>query len=450
LDALLALAGSSEAEHMTLTEFAENLRTHFADAREIRPSRPEAIQLITSQKAKGSEWQAVIVPFLTRDVRSASLRYPRLLKIRETGETIVLLDSSDVTEEIDGLLERASRQEMERLLYVALTRSQHTLVLAFDNELFAKASGEIHGHSQSKWLKADKNDMNEAVFAAVATEPALCALTTQRHEAKSRANLDKIDIQLPGAKIDKSVAVQKASVFVRKLNPSGLSSEESAALEEIRYAPLPSPRSTSPALGYGLWWHDFIQRLDWNGNRDSWNRVFEKQKNLSPDPARSLREWKLLFAHLSDAENFRREFEGNKSIVHAEMPFFWKLDDNRCIEGVIDLAFFQRSSGKCLILDWKTDRVTLNEIDLLRAKYLSQLAAYWAAIRGMTGMQLEAAIYSTPAAAVLRYKEKELAREWARLRTLPAVQIAGQIAVDPEGPPVQLEFSALSDRARRG
>jgi len=450
LDALLALAGSSEAEHMTLTEFAENLRTHFADAREIRPSRPEAIQLITSQKAKGSEWQAVIVPFLTRDVRSASLRYPRLLKIRETGETIVLLDSSDVTEEIDGLLERASRQEMERLLYVALTRSQHTLVLAFDNELFAKASGEIHGHSQSKWLKADKNDMNEAVFAAVATEPALCALTTQRHEAKSRANLDKIDIQLPGAKIDKSVAVQKASVFVRKLNPSGLSSEESAALEEIRYAPLPSPRSTSPALGYGLWWHDFIQRLDWNENRDSWNRVFEKQKNLSPDPARSLREWKLLFAHLSDAENFRREFEGNKSIVHAEMPFFWKLDDNRCIEGVIDLAFFQRSSGKCLILDWKTDRVTLNEIDLLRAKYLSQLAAYWAAIRGMTGMQLEAAIYSTPAAAVLRYKEKELAREWARLRTLPAVQIAGQIAVDPEGPPVQLEFSALSDRARRG
>jgi ATP-dependent exoDNAse (exonuclease V) beta subunit len=433
-----------------LTEFAEHLRTHFADAREIRPSRPDSIQLITSQKAKGSEWQAVIVPFLTRDVRSASLRYPRLLKIRETGETIVFLDGSDVTEEIDELLERENRQEMERLLYVALTRARHTLVLAFDNELFAKASGEIHSHSQSKWLKVNKNDVNEAVFAAVATEPALCALTTQRHEAKSHANLDKIDIQSPGAKIDKSVAVQKASVFVRKLNPSGLPSEEPAALEEIRYAPLPSPRSTSPALSYGVWWHDFIQRLDWNENPDSWNRIFDKQKNISPDPARSLREWKLLFAHLSEAENFRRQFEGDKSIVHAEMPFFWKLDHTQCIEGVIDLAFFQRSNRKCFILDWKTDRVTLNEIDMLRAKYLSQLAAYWAAIRGMTGMQVEAAIYSTPTAAVLRYNEEELAREWARLGTPPAVQIAAQIAVDPEGPPVQLEFSALSDRARRG
>src|SRR5213075_1404188 len=195
-------AGSSEAEHMTLTEFAEHLRTHFADAREIRPSRPDAIQLITSQKAKGSEWQAVIVPFLTRDVRLASPRYPRLLKVRETAETIVLLESSDATDEIQELLERENRQEMERLLYVALTRAQHTLVLAFDNELFAKSSGEIHSHSQSKWLKADKNDVNQAAFTAATREPTLCAHTTQRHEAKSRARLDKIDIQLPTAKID--------------------------------------------------------------------------------------------------------------------------------------------------------------------------------------------------------------------------------------------------------
>ncbi|HET9857966.1 MAG TPA: UvrD-helicase domain-containing protein, partial [Chthoniobacterales bacterium] len=280
LDALLALAGSSEAEHMTLTEFAEHLRTHFADAREIRPSRPDAIQLITSQKAKGSEWQAVIVPFLTRDVRSASPRYPRLLKVREKArETIVLLDLSDATDEIQELLERDNRQEMERLLYVALTRAQHTLVLAFDNELFAKASGEIHSHSQSKWLKADKNDVNGAAFARVGVEPASCALTTQRHEAKSRATLDKIDIHLPTAKIDKAIAVQNASMFVRKLNPSGLPSEESAALEETRRAPSSSPRSTSPALRYGLWWHDFVQKLPWNGNPDSWNALFEECRN---------------------------------------------------------------------------------------------------------------------------------------------------------------------------
>jgi ATP-dependent exoDNAse (exonuclease V) beta subunit len=434
---------------MTLTEFAEHLRTHFADAREIRPSRPEAIQLITSQKAKGSEWQAVIVPFLTRDVRSASPRYPRLLKVRETGETIVLLDLSDATDEIQELLERDNRQEMERLLYVALTRAQHTLVLAFDNELFAKASGEIHSHSQSKWLKAAKTDVNEAAFARVGVEPASCALTDERHRARAGARVDKIDIQLPGAKIDKAIAVQNASGFVRKLNPSGLPSEESAALEEVRYAPSQTPRSTSPALRYGLWWHGFIQQLLWNENPDWWSRVFDQQKSISPDPARALREWNLLLAHLSKPENFRHHFEDDKSIVHAEMPFFWRVDNDRCIEGVIDLAMFR--NGKCLILDWKTDRVPPDNTETLHARYRPQLAAYWKAVSEIAKVEIEAAIYSTAAGALVRYKTDELEKEWSRLEKLPPdqfdVEVTKELPVSATKPgptkSEQLEFAEL-------
>src|SRR2546423_10582125 len=299
LDALLALAGASEAEGMTLVEFADLLRTHYADPREVRPSRADSIQLITSQKAKGSEWQAVIVPFLTRDIRSASPRYPRLLKDRETGETTVLLESSDVTAEIMEMLEREQRQEMERLLYVALTRAQHTLVLAFDENLFAKASGEIHSHSQLKWLKADKNETNQAAFTSIGAAPAICHTTAERQGARARDRVDQIDIRLPDGKIDNARAVRSASVFVRKLNPSGLPAEESAAAEEIRYAGVKLPGSTSPALQYGLWWHQFVQHITWNDKTDEWERVFDEHKKISPDPARSLREWKLLLSHLS-------------------------------------------------------------------------------------------------------------------------------------------------------
>jgi ATP-dependent exoDNAse (exonuclease V) beta subunit len=453
LDALLALAGSSEAEHMTLTEFAEHLRTHFADAREIRPSRPDAIQLITSQKAKGSEWQAVIVPFLTRDVRMASPRYPRLIKIRETGETMVLLDLSDATEEIQELIERENRQEMERLLYVALTRARHTLVLAFDNELFAKVSGEIHSHSQSKWLKADQNDVNASAFASIASEPTSCVKTNERHRARAGARADKIDIQLPSGKIDKAVAIRNASVFVRKLNPSGLPSEESAALEEIRYAPRSDPdrqlSKTSPALRYGLWWHQFIQQLDWEQSVDCFKRTFDEHKKTSPDPARSLREWKLLIAHLSEPENFRRYFDEEKSIVHAEMPFFWRVDDNRCVEGVIDLALFRNE--KCLIVDWKTDRVPPDNTETLHARYRPQLAAYWKAVSEIAKLEVEAAIYSTAAGALVRYKTEELSREWSRLEKLPPEQFDAEVTKEsaivaaPIAPPTseQLEFAKL-------
>jgi ATP-dependent helicase/nuclease subunit A len=451
LDALLALAGSSEAEAMTLPKFSELLRTHFADAREIRPSRPDATQLITSQKAKGSEWQAVIVPFLTRKVHSASPRYPRLIKNRETGETTVLLDFSDVTDEIDEELKREERQEIERLLYVALTRARHTLVLAFDNELFAKASGEIHKDSETRWLKADKGELNEIAFASVATEPTVCADTAHHQEAKSKAKFDRIDRGLPVTKIDKSAAIGNASVFVRKLNPSGLPIEEIAAVEE-QWKPndlLRLPRPASPALRYGLWWHDFVQRLRWNNGSDGWNDLFQAHRKLSPDPARSLREWKLLLNHLSGADDFRK-FAGDELITHSELPFLWRLDQGRCLEGVVDLAFFDPAARKCLILDWKTNRVTREQIDILRTQYRSQIAAYWKAVTHMTEASVDAGIYSTATGQFIGYDPDELVREWERLKTLSPENIASEIAADPEGRPVQLEFSALSDRARHG
>ena len=430
LDGLLALAGSSEAEGMTLSEFADLLRTHYADPREVRPSRADSIQLITSQKAKGSEWQAVIVPFLTRDLRTPSPRYPRLLKDRETGETIVLLDRSDVTDEIDKELEREQRQEMERLLYVALTRAQHTLVLGFDENLFAKASGEIHSHSQSKWLKADKNEINQPAFAGMDAEPAVCDVTSEffRQRVSGRGR-DGIDLELPAGKIDKASAARAASVFVRKLNPSGLPPEESATAEEIRYPSVRLPGSTSPALQYGLWWHQFAQNMDWKAQTDSWNRIFEQQKDISPDPARSTREWKLLLKHLISAQSFRKIFSAN-DLAHSEMPFFWRVDDQRCLEGVIDLAFFARQNGKCLILDWKTDRVPPDNTKTLRARYRPQLAAYWKAVSEIAKRNIEAAIYSTAAGELVRYSSDELASEWSRLEKLPPEQFDAEVLAE--------------------
>src|SRR6266508_3511036 len=59
LDTLLAQAAEAEANGMILAEFAEHLRNDFATPRAVRFSADDnAIQLITSHKAKGSEWQA--------------------------------------------------------------------------------------------------------------------------------------------------------------------------------------------------------------------------------------------------------------------------------------------------------------------------------------------------------------------------------------------------------
>src|SRR5207237_4181984 len=69
LDALLAQTAAAEANGMILAEFAEHLRNDFATQRAVRFSADDnAIQLITSHKANGSEWQAEIVPLLTREL----------------------------------------------------------------------------------------------------------------------------------------------------------------------------------------------------------------------------------------------------------------------------------------------------------------------------------------------------------------------------------------------
>jgi hypothetical protein len=221
---------------------------------------------------------------------------------------------------------------------------------------------------------------------------------------------------------------------------------------------------TSPALRYGLWWHDFVQKIPWSCSdgalspsnarnapteRGGYNEIFQRCAASSPDPARSLREWKLLLTHLSAPEDFRRHFDGDKSIVHAEMPFFWKVDNGRCIEGVIDLSMFR--NGKCLILDWKTDRVPPDNTETLYARYCPQLAAYWKAVSEIAKLDVEAAIYSTAAGALVRYKTEELAKEWARLEKLPPeqfdIEIAKELAVTATlAAPTkseQLEFAEL-------
>ena len=62
----------------------------------------------------------------------------------------------------------------------------------------------------------------------------------------------------------------------------------------------------------------------------------------------------------------------------------------------------------------KTNRVQPNEVDILREQYRPQLAAYWKAVSEMTHLPVEAAIYSTPTGALLRYSEDELETEWER------------------------------------
>ena len=120
------------------------------------------------------------------------------------------------------------------------------------------------------------------------------------------------------------------------------------------------------------------------------------------------REWALLREQLTSPTDLRAALLNPEAVLHPEFPFLWRLDESNCVEGVIDLALFDQHAGRWLVIDWKTNRVQPNEVDILREQYRPQLAAYWKAVSEMTHLPVEAAIYSTPTGALLRYSEDEL------------------------------------------
>jgi ATP-dependent exoDNAse (exonuclease V) beta subunit len=433
LDTLLALAAEAEANGITLADFADKLRSDFLLQRDVRRSTNEGIQLITAQKAKGSEWQAVILPFLGRGVIAPSPRYPCIIKIPGSNEALVALTKDDFPDEERSATKPAAQQEMERLLYVATTRARHTLVLALDEEIFARSNGELQNGAQLKCLLGEKQ-INRPHFDTLCVEATRCPETTMVGE--QRAAGSEVETP-PPARIDRKglkLAKERAANFVRKFSPSGYDEGmfRAPADEITENAPSitagRSPADT-PATLYGLWWHDFMQRISWH-DKNSWKQTFVEHQARSPVPKRSAGEWELFLQCLKDDPDFSKHLTHTKSLTHAEMPFFWRIDASRCLEGIADLDLIEPDKKTCLIVDWKTNRITADKIDSLRERYRPQIASYWQAITQMSGMTVRAGIYSTATGQFLPYAEEELAHEWDRLKNLAQPELAAVVAAE--------------------
>jgi ATP-dependent exoDNAse (exonuclease V) beta subunit len=402
------------------------LRANFTTEREPGAVRTGTIQLITCQKAKGLEWDAIIVPFFSRYVHTGDEDFPRLIIDPQRQEAIVAFSKSDVPAAAKDALKKAHTQEMERLLYVALTRARHTLVLATDHELFAKADGNAPDASLIKWFRSDQREPNAQHVARLTTSAEACRDTRAYHLRLT--DLQKKPHQT--GKLPKPVlatAQSRAAEFFRQLHPSTFTGgdgkmertgadERKETESEFRARALPSA-----ATRYGVWWHEFAQKIPWGSDPVAWQAAFDENLVASPDPARSTREWKLLRQYASES----REFSAGN--IFAEVPFFWRFDQRKCLEGIIDLAVFLAVEKRWFLLDWKTNQIKREEIDALRAYYRSQIAAYWKAVAEMTKQPVAAGIYSTATGYFVPYAEKELEREWTRLATLAREEFAAEI-----------------------
>jgi ATP-dependent exoDNAse (exonuclease V) beta subunit len=421
LDALLAQAAEAEANGMILTEFAEQLRNDFASPRAVRFSADDnAIQLITSHKAKGSEWQAVIVPFLARELRLPSPRYPDLVKSPVDGELIIALAKEDKPKDLKDAIERAEQQQLERLLYVATTRARHTLAVVLDHEIFFNSEGKLPKTAQLRRLIREKDfysgefDQHGSTIDEV-PEPSPVARHAPQQNGAEIEPLSSRELKR---------AANRASEFVGKITPSALDSE---VPEDV---PARS-RLDTLAILYGRWWHKFFQRLDWKGGIGSAQKLFEKELSMSPDAKAAVKDWNATRRNLFSDGTIARFLASDKTLFHAEFPFSWRRNERSVLEGLIDSIMINREAGSCLLLDWKTNDISPSDVEIFRATYRPQLAAYWKAVTEITGLEVEAGLFSTALGQLLLYSAEELKKEWRRLEQLPSAQLENEIQRDP-------------------
>lgn len=419
LDALLARAADAEAQGATLTDFAENLRADFETPRDVRLSSENGIQLITGQKAKGSEWQAVILPFLGRDIRSPSPRYPSFIKMPGSGEILVALSKEDPSDELKKARTLAEQQEMQRLLYVATTRARHTLVLALDRELFLDKKGALSSRAQLTLLG---NEKNPAQFDELTENAEACPLTLSASLEDQGRTDDLVSAPSPVDPKNLQRARRRAGDFVHKFNPSAYDSESVPDAAEgenggeaTRVALIRSAADT-PATLYGRWWHSLFQQMPWQSGIEKADALFQQLLAISPDKRRSAAEWKLVRQGLS-GDSILKQFLSRKNVrINSEFPFAWSIDGLACVEGLIDLLVIDSHAGECLLIDWKTNRIGKGEEEQLRLRYRPQIAAYWKSLREITKCEVDAGVFATATGEFMPYSANELEAEWARLR----------------------------------
>ncbi|MDR3402879.1 MAG: UvrD-helicase domain-containing protein [Chthoniobacter sp.] len=417
LDELLTQAAQAEASKATLESFATDLQTGFHSARDVRSARPDAVQIISGHKSKGSEWDAVIVPYFARGITVRRAPYPRLLRDPRTAAMTAALDGSDIEADLKTALDLQDQQELERLLYVALTRSRHTLVIVDDRTLFAGKSG-LQSKAQARLLRCASGDDNAAVFERLPTMPTACTTTAKSHAEKAARRSEEAIVPLENlpAKI-LSRSRERAALFLKR-NPSALAEAALAEADPAAFAELARRATGTPNAGqlYGTWWHGFVEVLDWSASTADWDTAFQTHVADSPDAERSHREWALLRAQLAKDSDLARFLTAPGILAHAEMPFLWAMNERECLDGIIDLATYDHAAQRWTILDWKTNRVPAGGAAALRAHYLPQLSAYWKAASEMLHAPIVAGLYSTETGQWLPYEEAELAAAWESLR----------------------------------
>ena len=383
LDDFLAVINARSAEGVTLAELAQELRLGLAQVHPAEEEIRDAIQLLTSHKAKGLEWEAVIVPYVFRTIESKAIPYPRFIQL-EGGRETVCRDKADFAVHAQAHVNRRERQQLQRLLYVMGTRAKRTLLFLDDETLF---SGQIRrsGWSAGELLELISGGVNRDAWKALSETLSLVGTIRSAEPVRERFSFPDLSQK------DLRRAIERAGSFPRRVTPHALANHASEAEPEKQSDREDDTVATNhPGILYGTWWHELVETIPWQQPIAAWQQKFVESLLRSPQPERAAREWEL-FCRSKLASWLAQPGR----LIQIELPFLWRKTDQPCVEGVMDLAVYTNSESSWQVIDWKTNQLGPAGGAELVEIYRGQINAYVQVLREMLSVEVKGSLYIT-------------------------------------------------------
>lgn len=398
LDNLLLKAALAEEEGLTLTEFTRDLKDHYSNAEGVETTLTGHVQLYTSHKAKGLEWSVVIVPFLFRSILFPAQAYPQVFSFGSEFDSKIAVTHHPDKVEWDILLNQYRVSELERLLYVTLTRTRNVLLIIDDEKLFKNSK-----NSFASLLQVENGNINRKTWNSLSNDCLIPKKENEKGNSKDLNFLQDISIDEIESPFDYNHITQArihAANFFSPVLPHQLNkfSEQKNSDFNISFNPLQKPSKNYSPIDYGNWWHQLMRFLPWDGEKGDWKNYFNRQIHSSPDAGRSKFEFDLFLNSLFISDLLKKEI-----IIRTEFPFSFKTEMGIYYQGIIDFVAYLPNENAYLIIDWKTDLFECNNntddmlaiLLALKESYGPQIILYRDIIQKMEKKEVISVIYST-------------------------------------------------------
>lgn len=390
---LRAATAEAEAEQMTLIEWADACRQSLTEKSEETTAHEDAVVLLTAHKSKGLGFQAVVLPCFFHTITQANPTYPRCIRGAGGGlEFQFSGDDVDDTAKARAALRR--REVQERLLYVALTRVKHSLVLVDD---------------AAWWDGLRSYDPSFGEMLTVGTNRAAWDALPRELRAIEVKPVDE-----PEAEVERQLEFEiershePIATGWRRITPSSLqihdpstwlasevASQDRDEPDRLSHPEFPEEGRTADPAAYGNWWHDTMETAPWSLDEDALRIHLANALNQTCPPEQKTRGAREIEQFLSSS--LAAKLIDPAWSVWTEVPFLaGEVPEKRGYEGYIDLVAREKASGQWMVVDWKTDRLRAEDpSEALWASYAPQLQVYAKALETAFGCAGEAGLYST-------------------------------------------------------